>query len=323
MDSALEVRTQRPDAAGAPVIRTVVGDIDPAVVRIALFHEHLHTDMTPWKPDADLRFREVALVEADLNEARAAGVDLVVDATTADVGRDAQVLTALSRATGMHVVAATGLYRELTYPSWLDGVTDDDLAAMFVGEINDQIRGSGVRAGVFGEIGVSEDAITSREVKVVRAVAAAHQLSGAPIITHTPEGRHALALLDLLVHAGVDPAHIVIGHVDCLSSSAVPFEILKRGAYVGFDRIGLSQYASDEARSRVVMELLLAGYADRVLLSSDLARLSRLQLRGGRGYAGTITHFIPRLRALGLDPLSERKLVSENPRRFLAFAPVA
>ena len=50
-------------------------------------------------------------------------------------------------------------------------------------------------------------------------------------------------------------------------------QIAKRGAFVGFDRV-TSQRPSDDQRVTEVLALLEAGYADRLLLSSDKRQTS-------------------------------------------------
>jgi phosphotriesterase-related protein len=71
----------------------------------------------------------------------------------------------------------------------------------------------------------------------------------------------------------------------------------------------------------MVMALLDAGFADNVLLSSDLARDTFIQRNGGPGYAKTLSVFVPKLKAAGADDEVLRKIMVDNPRRFLAFVP--
>jgi predicted metal-dependent phosphotriesterase family hydrolase len=53
--------------------------------------------------------------------------------------------------------------------------------------------------------------------------------------------------------------------------------ICRRGAFVGFDRAG---GATDKPEVPIVMALINGGYADNVLLSSDLARPVRSSSTG-------------------------------------------
>ena len=74
----------------------------------------------------------------------------------------------------------------------------------------------------------------------------------------------------------------------------------------------------DEGKIKMLLAFFDAGYADHLLLSSDST--------GGRtleapAYNRTVSGFVPKLRAAGVkDDLIHRILV-DNSRRFLAFAP--
>ena len=71
----------------------------------------------------------------------------------------------------------------------------------------------------------------------------------------------------------------------------------------------------------MVMALLDAGFADNVMLSSDLARDTFIQRNGGPGYAKTLSVFVPKLKAAGANDEVLRTIMVDNPRRFLAFVP--
>jgi phosphotriesterase-related protein len=302
-------------------IRTVLGDITPEAIGFVLFHEHLCNSMAPWIDDPDLHFTDVALVTEDARLAADDGIALIVDATTADFGRNVGALETIARASGVHVVAGTGLYLDMTYPDSARASSEDALADQMVDDIEHGIDGSSARAGVLGEIGTSADRITDTERKVIRAVAQAHSRTGVAVLTHTAEGRHAIEQLELYLAAGVAPDRIVIGHVDCMPDRALHRAIAELGAFVGFDRIGLLKFGSDEVRADNVVALLESGYEDQLLLSQDIGRLSRLRARGGPGYSGILTRFWPLLRERGVPDAVVEKILVHNSRRLLAFDP--
>ena len=59
------------------------------------------------------------------------------------------------------------------------------------------------------------------------------------------------------------------------------------------------------------MALIEAGFADRLLFSSDASR----------GYSRTLTVFVPKLKAAGINDDVLHTIMVDNPRRFLAFVP--
>jgi phosphotriesterase-related protein len=303
--------------APGTVFRTVLGDIASSGVGPVLFHEHLISDASGWNADPDLRCVDADLVAGELRTAAADGVGLVVDATPIDFGRNIAALADVSRRSGVHVVAGTGLYREISYPPWLDSCTDEQLVQRFIDDVRIGIDGGAVRAGVIGEVG-SSPSITPRERRVLGAAAQAQLATGAAILTHTQEGRGALEQLDLLLALGIDPVRVVVGHLDCAGNPELALEVARRGANVGYDRIGLAQYVSDAARASEVVHLIDAGYAAQVLLSGDQARPSQYRANGGAGFGKVLTHFVPLLRSFGVVEDTIELITVHNPRRILA-----
>ena len=157
---------------------------------------------------------------------------------------------------------------------------------------------------------------------MLRAVGKAHLATNLPIFTHTANGLEAETQLDILESVGVSPDRIVIGHMGGLADpeATVHRALAARGAYVGFDRLGGGPEA-DGGKVPMVQAMLDAGHAERVLLASDFALASDTQLRGGAGYAKTITRFVPMLREAGVDDATIRTLTIDNPLRFMAFVP--
>jgi phosphotriesterase-related protein len=68
---------------------------------------------------------------------------------------------------------------------------------------------------------------------------------------------------------------------------------------------------------RLVLDLIEAGFAERILLSHDVGQMAELRGRGGRGYTYLAERFLPALRDAGLDEAMLRTLTVENPRRWL------
>ena len=90
-------------------VRTVLGDIPPERLGITYAHEHLIiAGGRPVQLFPDFRLDSVEEAAAELRPAIELGLGAVVDAMPCDAGRDVTKLAALSRATGIHVVAPTG-----------------------------------------------------------------------------------------------------------------------------------------------------------------------------------------------------------------------
>jgi len=83
------------------------------------------------------------------------------------------------------------------------------------------IDGSEVRAGAI-KAGTSLNAITLVEETCLRGAARAHRATGAPLTTHTERGTMAPEQLAILREERVDPARVIVGHLDFRLDSAPP-----------------------------------------------------------------------------------------------------
>jgi phosphotriesterase-related protein len=311
------------------IIRTVLKDITPESLgsSAALFHEHLSFEWARVtgrqdRPGPGREARDAAYIVEQLDIAAGEGVGCIVDAGTTDVGRDAGFLRQIAARTRVHIVACGGLYMQRTYPADIASRSEDQIAGDLVKEA------AAGRYGAFGEIGeMPNAAMTADERKVFRAVGRAHLRTNLPIFTHNAYGTGAnvpkdagLRQLDALESVGVKPQRVAIGHTCCLDDPAADIirQIAKRGAFVGFDRV-TGGLVPDDRKVRMVLAFLEAGYADRLLLSSDYNFTARSASRPG--YGSTLTVFLPKLRAAGVADETIRRITVENPRRFLAFVP--
>jgi 5-phospho-D-xylono-1,4-lactonase len=296
---------------GAEIIRTIRGDIAPAELGPCDAHEHLFL-VTPAQPGD-----EYADVEKAIEEARtlaAAGGSALVDWTPLGLGRDLNGLHAVSDATGLHVVAATGLHREVHYAPDDPLRTEDEeaLADRFVADLT--------RCGIV-KIGASYHHVTPFEAEAFAAAAAAHERTGAPVCVHTEHGTMGLAIVERLHELGVPPASVVLAHVDRNPDPVEHAETAGAGAWLQLDGPGRTKYWPDSTILGLIADLADRGHADRLLLGGDTGRRSMMRAYGGGpGLDYLFARFKPRLeRELGRE-LSEQIFVS-NPARAFAFIP--
>jgi phosphotriesterase-related protein len=316
------------------IIRTILRDYAPGEVAggATLFHEHLQL-----APDFNARFaaaaaaaraanglpplppraggpppssgpdimHDVDLMSAEVSKAaREGNIACIVDGGHTEMGRDISFLRQVAKKSGVPIVAGGGFYAQPFYPKEISTMSEDQLVRALIKQADDDV------VGAFGEIG-SWDEITADERKVFRAVGRAHVATNIPIFTHTGiPGKSALEQLDILEDAGVKPERVVIGHLGNLvdPNVYVQKQICRRGAYVGFDRQGGN---NDSQQIPLVMALIEAGFADHLMFSADASS----------GYAKTVTVFLPKLKAAGASDEVLHRIMTDNPRRFLAFVP--
>jgi phosphotriesterase-related protein len=314
------------------IIRTILKDYAPEELAggATLFHEHMQLAPTfnatfaaataaaraanglppapgrggggaPAGPDI---MHNVDLMSDEVTKVKSAGVACIVDAGHPDMGRNVDFLRQVSLKSGVPIVAGGGFYSQPFYPKEISTMSEEQILKALIKQADDDILGA------FGEIG-SWDEITADERKVFRAIGRAHVATNIPIFTHTGiPGKSALEQLDILEDAGVKPDRVVIGHLGNLVDPNVYVHkaICRRGAFVGFDRQGGN---NDAQQVPMVMALIDAGFADHLMFSADASS----------GYAKTLTVFVPKLKAAGASDQVLHRIMVDNPRRFLAFAP--
>jgi phosphotriesterase-related protein len=193
---------------------TTLGPKGRGELDVILPHEHVFLDLRTWEsPEHSAAEKEdvVRRVAPEISRARKAGVTAIVEPTTLGVGRRADVLATVSEATGMPLVAPTGVYREPWIPPWVHQAAREELRDWMIGELLGSIGGTGVRAGWI-KVSAGDEGLTETETKVLRAAAEAAAATNAVIGSHTVRGRVALEQLDVLEAAGLSPERFVWIH---------------------------------------------------------------------------------------------------------------
>lgn len=306
-------------------VQTVLGPVDPATLGFTLPHEHTQIALwhVPGRNDYWELTRDEPLILEELGRFRDAGGSALVDLTLDGVGRDPAWLAGLSERSGLHIVMGCGWYRGMHYPpeARIDRRPVDDLADELVREATDGVRGTGVRPGIIGEIGVDKPWVSPAEERVHRAAARAARRTGLAITTHGVMSPVALDQLRILEDEGADLSRVVVGHADSYPVLDHLLEILRRGANVEFDFLGMTftpQERHGEGRIvELVLELLARGHADRLLLSQDVCHNAQLKRYEGKGYVYLAETFLPRLRAAGVSDAEIETVTVANPRRIL------
>jgi phosphotriesterase-related protein len=315
-------------------IRTVLGDIDPSELGVTYAHEHLVIDtggLVEMSPDFLLADDD--LIAAELSDAAAEGLASAIDALPADCGRNPLMLAALSRRTGVHIVAATGVHHEKFYgpEHWSLRYAVDELADLFVADVSDGIderdysgpivRRTAVRAGVVKVAG-SEGGPSARDLPIFGAAAATHVRTGVPVHTHCEAGTGSLEQVHALVKAGVPAAHISLSHVDKVVDRVYHRELFATGAFAVYDQ-AFRWGDAENGTLRLLEWAAEDGHAGQVMLGMDAARQGYLRAFGGSpGLGYLLREFVGEMEARGLDAQIRRGFFVDNPARAFSFAEV-
>ncbi|HEX7345959.1 MAG TPA: hypothetical protein VF253_04160 [Candidatus Limnocylindrales bacterium] len=313
-------------------VRTVLGDIDPGALGVTYAHEHLVIDGgRPVQLEPDFELSDVAAMATEVGAAMELGLGAAIDAMPCDCGRSAMKLAELSRRTGLHIVAPTGLHHERFYgpAHWSHRVDVEALATLFIADIEEGIDAldysgpiverTAHRAGVI-KIAGSDGGPSERDQEVFAAAALAHTKTGVPILTHCERGTGGVEQVRVLADGGVDLAHVALSHVDKVVDRGYHRELAATGVTLEFDgsfRWGDAENGTLQLLGWLAEDDLL----DHVVLGMDAARQGYYAVYGGKpGLTWLLDGFATLMDERGLGADIRRRLFVDNPARVFAFA---
>ena len=300
-------------------IQTVLGPIDASALGFTLSHEHVAMQPPvvavhyPWLVDRDeIRQRSIE----ELTEAKRGGVDSLIELSTPDLERDVELMAECSRASGLNVICATGIWRDV--PRWFHDKTPDQIADVFVREIEVGIADTGIRPGA---IKVANDAegVTEAAELVLRGAARALKRTGCPISTHhwapLEVGRRQI---EIFQEEGAPMDRVCIGHTADTTDADYIEDLLNAGVYISMDRYpGVAPRPEWRDRNRTVKELIDRGWAHRLMLGHDYAPRLQTPRESPTRYLFLSTTALPALLEDGVPQETIDLMMRDVPRRFL------
>ena len=315
-----------------PKVMTVAGPMPASALGVTDAHEHLFL-RTPATPGLEMEDLDRAITE--VREAADAGLRSIVEMTPIGLGRRPDLLRAVSEATGLPIIGATGFHRDVHYPKdhWAHTASVEALAERVVTDLTTGMHPTdwtdedapldAARAGAI-KAGASYHHISPAERRRLQACATGSRRTGAAILVHAEIGTAGHEIVDLLEASGVATDRIALAHMDRNPDVELHAEIASRGVTLEYDTLGRTKYHPDSTLLDLVGAMLEAGHGDRLMLGCDLGRRDYFRSwGGGPGLAYLLTTFVPRLRRRIGDAATDAILVA-NPARFYALAePVA
>ncbi|WP_037914880.1 phosphotriesterase family protein [Actinacidiphila yeochonensis] len=305
-------------------VRTVLGDIAPESLGTCDAHDHLFLRIPA------LRGQELddpAAAAAELASYRELGGRGLAQWTPFGLGRRAGELPELSRAAGVHLIAATGLHQAAHYPpELLERLRAGGLAELFTSELTEGMFAddspdgprTAVRAGMIKVAGVFHG-LDAHAREVMAAAAAAHHATGAPIGVHHEMGTAVADVLGLLHDdLGVPTGSIVLGHLNRFPDPGLHLELAASGAFLAFDGPSLANHPTDWRLLECLTALASAGHLGQLLLGGDTTTArARASTGGGPGLPYQLRVLRPRVaRELGED--AAETVFTRNPARAFA-----
>ncbi len=311
-----------------PTVQTVLGPVADDTLGTILSHEHVLVSLGeenhhyPWRFDWDATRQVIA---DELREAKAGGIDTLIECSTPDLGRDVRFYEEMARATGMHVVCATGIWLDVPRSFW--GRTPDEAAEIFIREIEVGIDDTSIRAGVI-KVAHDQGGVPPAGEIVLRGAARASNATGVPITTHHfAREEVGQQQLDILLDEGVAPHRICIGHSADTTDVDYLERLLQAGVYVSLDRYpGRPPSPEWPERNATVRALVERGWAHRLMLGHDhspkpVPAGAPPEREHPTRYLFIHQTALPALRNDGVTEEQINMMLREAPRRFLAGIP--
>ncbi|MGW2823637.1 phosphotriesterase family protein [Streptomyces sp. NPDC001443] len=315
-------------------VNTVLGPVPAGELGVVSVHEALLSVLPGAEHAFDITLDRAEIFETlagKLRDFRAHGGGTIVDGTGMFHGRDVRLYEALSRATGVHIVASTGQGpEELLGGYFLTPQTDpptpwpaEKFAGLFTKEITEGMVVPRVeRRGPAGLVTttVTRAGMTATDESLLRGAARAALATGSPLSFR--HGADALRELDVVLDEKLPADRVAVGGLDRREAAAAgaPRRIADRGAHVVLDHVGTEddEHLTDAERADLVADLVRAGHAGRILLSVGATGVAKGHPANDLPYSHVLTAFVPLLEAHGVGDDDVRRILRANPRDLLA-----
>ncbi len=344
-------------------VQTVLGVIEGEDLGATLIHEHLFIDgkclftepegaseralayePVDWHNLSWLRYHPYENLDnmrlLDEQEAideamlfKKAGGGTIVDVTITGIGRDPKGIARVSRATGLNVVMGSGYYTANSLGVEMAAKTEEEISAEIISDITVGVGGTGIRAGLIGEIGCSWP-LHDYERKTLKAAAVAQQKTGACLSVHPGRNRKApFDVVDILEQAGADLSRVIICHIDArIRDHEGRTQMLQKGCVLEYDLWGWEGHfpsywtadgymdlPNDTQRIHEIRRHIEEGYLNQIVMSHDICAKTRRARYGGWGYAHILNYVVPMMRQRGITQEQIDAIIMANPRRLLTF----
>ena len=301
---------------------TVLGPIDASELGATDAHDHLFL-RSPALPGQD--FDDVDCAIQEVSAAARGGLRSIVEVTPIGLGRKPAGLRAVSTATGVHIVAATGYHRDAHYRDghWVRDASVEVLAQRILNDLREGMHPDdwetdaqldSARAGVI-KAGASYQRISALEERRLVAAAIGSREVGAPILVHTEVGTCGHEIVDVLTGEGVKPGRIILAHIDRNPDAELHRELSDRGVWLEYDTPGRIKYRPDSQLLDLIEALAATGHHRAILLGLDLGRRDYFHAYGGGpGLTYLMNTFVPRLRKR-IGASADAMIMTGNPAK--------
>jgi phosphotriesterase-related protein len=323
-----------PTTVTSRTVNTVLGPVPADELGVVSVHEALLSVVPGAEHAYDITMDRAEIFEVlaqKLTDFRNHGGRTIVDSTGMFHGRDVPLYEALSRSTGVNIVASTGMGpEELLGGYFLTPQTNpptpwpaEKFADLFTKEATEGMVVPRVErrapAGLVTTTATREG-MTPTDESLFRGAARTALSTGVPVSVRF--GSDALHDLDVVLDEQLPAERVVVGGLDRRDAAAAgaPLTVAERGAFVALDHVGLDDdgdHLTDRERASLVLDLVRAGHVGRILLSSNAIGVAKGHPEYDLPFSYVASTFVPFAKSLGLTDEDAQRILVDNPSELL------
>jgi phosphotriesterase-related protein len=263
-------------------------------------------------------------IQKELVEYREKGGGALLDCQPVGCGRNGNKLLALSKASGVHIIASTGFHRKKYYSPdyWLWKADAQDVSDLLCSELKLGLQEtletpSPLKAG-FIKIAIEAAWADCPHAALEGATAAARR-SGALLEIHTEKGALAEKACIYFIDQGLLPSQLVFCHMDKRPDFGLQKELARLGVVLEYDTFYRPKYKPVENLWPLLEQMVSAGLSDRIALATDMAESKLYHFIGGGAGLGSLPgEILKQLCEKGIPENDRRNMVGGNIARRLA-----
>jgi len=305
-------------------IMTVLGPISYKDLGTTDSHNHVWIEDVPGADPSAPVLDQFQAIKQELVEFRSAGGTSLLDCQPGGCGRDGNRLTKLAKESGVNLIACTGFHRKKYYAPkhWLWRASSDKIVEYFSSELEQglaETRASPtpVKAG-FIKIALEGNWKDTPQVALEGVAITAVKLKSL-IEIHTEKGGLAEKVCIYLNDFGVQPSQLVLCHMDKRPDVCLHTALARFGVLLEYDTFYRQKYNPSLNLWPLILQMVIAGYSDRIALATDMAESSMYHsIGGGPGLKGLPTEIKSQLSKNGVPEQAIQQMLGKNIARRLA-----
>ncbi|MGB7877074.1 MAG: hypothetical protein WBL25_22040 [Anaerolineales bacterium] len=268
------------------LVMTVQGSIPFDCLGITDAHNHMWIETVPGADPSSPVLNQFDSILQELTEYCEKGGKSLLDCQPAGSGRDGEKLLALSKASGVNLIACTGFHRKKYYSQdyWLWEADAQKICDCLCSELEHGLvetlnTSSPVKAG-FIKIALESTWAECPHAALEGAGFAALE-SKSLIAIHTEKGALAEKACIYFTNLGLSPKQIVLCHMDKRPDISLQKELARFGVLLEYDTFYRPKYDPSANLWPLIEKMVSSDFSNRIALATDMAEAELYRFIGG------------------------------------------